>query len=745
MTRHLRMPGLVILAALLALAGWLLMCTTFMIHDDEGYLLIGLRNFSAHGRLYDEVFTQYGPVPFLYYDALHRLLDHPIDSLLGRTATLAHWLAAAFAAGVIAWRLSNRYWTALFTTTAVFGYLWQMTAEPAHPGGLIAAFAAVGLAGAVEAVGRGRNGVATLLLGLTGALLVLTKINVGLLWCCSAGAWLLLGSGSASQRARGAWLAAAGLAVVPVILMRPLLGEPWVQFLSVMFALSGGAVCVIAAVETGPVFRARDWLAGGLALAGLGAVVFLAMLAHGTTAAGFVRGVLLEPLRMAVNFHMGFALQPAAWPVLAATLIVTVLWRWRPDFRPQLADLVAGARLLALACFVWQAEAWLTIDGIGGLISYALPLTPLFLLPLSAPSPGDPRRLASLLVALIGLGQVLHVYPVAGSQLGWGTFLLLPLYAGGLAGAITHLTQRLGRSWPAWAIPTVALVAAGFQISLLLDQGRQRWHASDALDLPGAEVLRPQENVRYALRIVTANARLHAEVLYSRPGMFGFNLWSGVPTPTLRNATHWFWLLTADEQQAIIRRLSAAARPVIISSRPLNDFLRDQLHMTITGPLNDYINREYRTLFTVTGYDFMVPRASRAAPFYVAQNFERRPGSTGIEPALITVNVAASATVARIVLRDVRQPALAIAQWTERNSRVLLEPIDVQGRSTGEARVSAWPLRLDGLELLRLYHNTPLPGARPEFELVFLDAADRPLFEACYDEPANASAPPAGG
>ena len=90
MMRHLRMPGLVLLAALLALAGWLLMCTTFMIHDDEGYVLLGLRNFSAHGRLYDEVFTQYGPAPFFYYDAVHRLLDLPINNLLGRVMALLH-------------------------------------------------------------------------------------------------------------------------------------------------------------------------------------------------------------------------------------------------------------------------------------------------------------------------------------------------------------------------------------------------------------------------------------------------------------------------------------------------------------------------------------------------------------------------------------------------------------------------------------------------------------------------------
>ena len=210
MKSTLRVAGLLVLLAILAATGWRLMGTNFMIHDDEGYVLIGVKNFSEHGRLYDEVFTQYGPAPFLYYDAVHRLTGWPVTNLFGRTLTVMHWLVAAFAAGLIAWRLSQRYWTALFTLAIVFGYLWQMTWEPPHPGGLISLITAVALAAAVEAWHRNRSSLATLILGLAGAALFLTKINVGLFWICSAGAFLLIGTAR-----RGAWLAAALFAVHP--------------------------------------------------------------------------------------------------------------------------------------------------------------------------------------------------------------------------------------------------------------------------------------------------------------------------------------------------------------------------------------------------------------------------------------------------------------------------------------------------------------------------------------------------
>lgn len=742
--RSLRLPGLALLAASLAFAGWLLMGTNFMIHDDEGYVLLGVKNFAAHGRLYDGVFTQYGPVPFLYYDALHRLLDWPVTNLFGRALTLAHWIAASLAAGLIAWRLSGRYWTSLFTLVVVFGYLWQMTWEPPHPGGLIALVTAGGLAGAVEALWRGRSGVALCLLGLAGAALFFTKINVGLLWICSVGAFLLLQTESPPLRGRGVWLAATGLALLPFILMRPLLGESWVLNLAVFFALSGMAVCALVAAETNPALKARDWLAGLAGLAGLAMMVAMAVLVRGTSLSGLVRGVFLDPLRHPVNFHFGFPWPVHAWLVLGAAVTVTASGCLRPALRPRLVLIVAGLRLLALLSFAWQAETWVTIYGVGGMISLVLPFTPLFLLPLDEPERGDRRRQAAALVALVGLGQVLHAYPVAGTQMAWGSFLLLPLFASGLADAAVYLARRWDRPWLRVAVAAVALGTAGWQVKLLFGQGWSRWNSSDPLGLPGAESVRPPENVRYALRILSANASLHADLLFSRPGMFSFNLWTGLPTPTLRNATHWFWLLNEDEQRAIIARLKAEPRSAIISSRPLIDFLAQRMGLVITGSLNDFIREHYRTLFTVSGYDFLVPRTSAAAPFYVAQNFDRSDGATEPERGLITVNVAVHATIARIELRDVRNPASPLAEWHAGNARVTLDRINASGQAANAPESCPWPLHVDGLRQLRLYHNLPLPAGRPELQLVFLDAAGRPLFEACYDEPVSASSPPAG-
>jgi len=56
--------GVALLAAVTAFCGLIAvpeMYGTLVAHDDEGYLLVSLRQFLSHGHLYDRTFSQYGP------------------------------------------------------------------------------------------------------------------------------------------------------------------------------------------------------------------------------------------------------------------------------------------------------------------------------------------------------------------------------------------------------------------------------------------------------------------------------------------------------------------------------------------------------------------------------------------------------------------------------------------------------------------------------------------------------------
>jgi hypothetical protein len=672
---------LLLLAAGLAVVGWMQMATTFMVHDDEGYVLLGLRDFCAGGKLYEEVFTQYGPAPYLYYGLIHDASGAPITNTLARSLALVHWVVGAVAAGLVAWRLSQRYWAAWFTSAIVFCYLWQMTWEPGHPGGWIVAIVATALAAAVEAMARGKPGLGAFALGLAGALLLFTKVNVGLLWCASSAAFLLLGSGGRGRSVRIA-LAAAGLACVPCALMFPLLGDGWVLSFAVVFALSALAVCAVASGEPA-VTRPGAWWAAPAGVASASVVILGGALAHGTSLPALLDGVFVEPLRLPANFHVGFEWPWPTWVVLSASAVSAALWRWRPAQRSVLADVAACGRLGVLAVFVWHSRSWSTAPGVSQAMSIALASVPFFLLPIHARAEGDPARAVRFLVALIGLGQTLHAYPVAGSQVAWGSFLLLPFLAGGLCEAVDHVERRmsLGRKWRT-AVAALALCTAAVQSGSFLAEARRRWQGSHRLELPGAESVRPPEPIRLALRVLTANAGVHADVLFSRPGMYGFNLWSGLPTPTGRNATHWFWLLGQEEQQEVVERLRGTPRTAVICSRTLTEFLDEASGIRIEGPLNDFLDRHYRRLFTLVDYDFLVPSDSRAVPFFFAASGRHAPTATEPATAVIRLNVAGRATVARVVLSDTRSPRRVLRELNSSNCRVTQEPINASGQST---------------------------------------------------------------
>ena len=57
----------------LTVAAAVLLFSTFR-PDDEGYVLLSLRNFSVYGGLYDRVYTQYGPAFFLIDEAIRSAL-----------------------------------------------------------------------------------------------------------------------------------------------------------------------------------------------------------------------------------------------------------------------------------------------------------------------------------------------------------------------------------------------------------------------------------------------------------------------------------------------------------------------------------------------------------------------------------------------------------------------------------------------------------------------------------------------
>ncbi len=708
-----RLPLLVLLlaSAALTVAAGLMLFSTFMFYDDEGYVLISLRNFADHGHLYGDVYTQYGPFPFVLYYFLH-LLGLPLTHLTERTVTLLAWSGSATLLGGLAWRATRNLAAMLAVLAAVFVYLWIMVSEPSHPGGLIVVTTVIMAALGCHWLGHGRWRAWAALAGAGCAVLLLTKINVGVFAALSTFSLLVLHSGNDRVRRAAPWVLAAGFALLPYLLTRALNDVPWVETYALVFALSAVAAIGAASRGAAPECGRRPWLAALLGGAAVALVVLGVVLARGTTPAELVQGVILGPLRHPGHFSLVFHWPPGAEIVAMLSFGIFLLVRvgaLAGSFPTN--TVVAGLRLLAaagLALLIWRFPG---ISPDNQLFAYSAPVLWLFLWPLAGAS--APAIRAQTWLGLMFLGQWLHVYPVPGSQIAWGTVLAIPLATIGAWDAAAWLARRYltaGRGLRATALVLQLglLGLAGVTGWRLADIGR-RYLDSRPLNLAGAESLRLPDATTALFRLLVFNAEAHGDMVFSLPGMFSLNLWTGLPTPTLTNVTHWFSLLDETQQQAIIRVLAAHPNACIIVQSEHLQFLRNH-HLSPGGPLYDYVMQEFQPAFEIDGFEFRVHRGRHIAPLLTGEVFELKSSAANPAAAFDTLIqmpllLPADQPVGSVEIRRADNPAGPGLTLQGANARIEVTPIDLAGNPRGQTEARTFPLALRGPVMVGVYFN----------------------------------------
>ena len=720
-----RLPVLMLAlgSAALTVAAGMMLFSSFMLYDDEGYVLLSLRNFAEHGRLYGDVYSQYGPLSYVVYGLLH-WLGMPLTHTAGRLLTLGLWSGAATLCAWLVWKATKHSACMLATLSATFVYLWIMISEPNHPGGLIAFLTAVMAVFGYRWLESGRWTAWGLLAGAGAAALVFTKINVGAFATLSAAGLLLLHRPPARLRTAMPWIIALGLMVLPFGLMRPLLTAPWVRTYALTFAFA--AVPVAFTLGQRPWINPADpdadpgagsgrvWLTALAAGVAVAVVVASIILARGTTFAELADGMVLGPLRHPGHFSLEFPWPPGVLTLGSASLglYLLILAALRLGWTDRLTvdSLVASLRLVAAAALGLAIARFPGTSPDNLVFAYALPTLWLFLWPLAAEEPGEVTARAWL--GLLFLGQWLHPFPVPGSQIAWGTFLALPLAAIGGWQAASWLGGRHGRFFT-FARTQVLDLTLTFVLVLLavvtgnrLAQIGARYLESRSLDLPGAEAVRLPDSTTALYRLLAVNAEVHGDLLYSLPGMFSFNLWTGLPAPTLANVTHWFSLLDDAQQDAIIAVLAAHPRACVIVQAGHLDFLR-QRHLTPGGRLYDYVMSRYETAFEIDGFQFRVLRGRRIAPLFTAEVFASRSASpntpdTMVKLLLLLPPGQAVGGVAVATMDDREQAPLEL---TAANARVEITPIDLEGRARGPAQAAKFPCTLSGPSEVAVYFD----------------------------------------
>ncbi|MES1167958.1 MAG: hypothetical protein ABUL61_02185, partial [Oleiharenicola lentus] len=284
------------------------------------------------------------------------------------------------------------------------------------------------------------------------ALLVLTKINVGLLLAAGLGCFVLRHVAWPGIWRHLSWLGTAGLLALPWVLLGPQLHLGWALTFAIQFTLcAAGLLWLDAPRADDKPLDARTWGAAASAAIVTGVVVCGWVMARGTSLHALIQTVLINPVRMPGKFIVGMAWyeESTLLAVVGALLVAKAGWELRHGGRLTLLTmrLIAAVRLVIFVCFVLNVHIWPSYSGVFHFIAYCLPLLAIFTAPLDASAPANPR-LARWGAAVVALPQVLHAFPVAGSQLGWATFLCVPLLVAGLwetGRVLPELLGELGR------------------------------------------------------------------------------------------------------------------------------------------------------------------------------------------------------------------------------------------------------------------------------------------------------------
>jgi hypothetical protein len=573
--------------------------TGFQEYDDEGYLLISLREYARGGVLYAEVYSQYGPAYFQLLTALFRVAGLAFVHTHGRILALALLGVTAILCAVVTWRLSRSLLIALAAELLVVQALLPSRDEPLHPGALLAL-----LLGSLVLVGTCLDGprwrVAAGFGGVLLAIMLLVKVNVGLFAAVSiAGA---LAAAGPPGRLRVAVV--AGIAALPILLLAPRGDEPTVRaYLAVALASALGVALVALASPPGrlPIGRRALTFTACGALT-LGACVGWELV-RGALPWSLLEGIVLGPLRHPGAFFVAPDLGSGAIGTAVTGLAGALAFAWarRRGFtaRPS-GSAVVGVAELAGGLVLWLGA------------TNRLPLGPLAFAPILwialAGRRAEPGSLGALVLAMVAALQTLHAYPIAGTQVAWATFLAIPVGGVALADGWRRIREALAEVEVfGVAQSRLAGVVLGVALAAVTASGAYATHGqleaayarAVPFGLPGAERIRVPAEQAALYRFLVGNLSARCRTFVTQPGLYSLHLFTGMEPPTGFNATVWMLLLSDAQQERIVERLARSPLPVCALRRQRRVF---------TTPLARYIEERFVTLFEMEFFEFRVRR-----------------------------------------------------------------------------------------------------------------------------------------
>jgi hypothetical protein len=570
---------------------WSAMFNSYAFYEDEGYLLVTLREWARHGGLYTRDFSRYGPAEMFFFGLPERLLGAQFTFTSGRVVTLALWLATSMVLGLTVLVMGRHTMTAVLTQVVSFFLLQSFANEPMHPGQLVALVMAL-MVLVMAAVRPRRPSLGDGLLGILMGTLLMTEVNLGVF---ALVAFAYVFSTKTTLAARPILRILSELALValgPVLIVSSPAATTAgsISWWAIKYALVYAAAALLVVlfsrlqrVEPIPSFDGRaiirftSWFVGSLVFFGGFTLV------TGTRIRDLVDGVFLAPLGQSKSLIAIATINSAAVLWLIAPVAVLVGFRWiKRQSDPARSPIGSAQRLLGAGIRV--VAGIVAIVAISRNTNSALAFIPLAAVclfpPLAVQLTSSSMNARRFLVAF-AVTESLHAFPVAGSQVSWSLMLIVPCAALTLEDGCREFLEWRGlQVSPGLGIATVVFLAALIIVpwpnsyaglfGSYFHSARNiidTYRTNKPLDLPGASGLRlPAEQVK-ELRSISAALRRTCSQFVSVPGYDGLYVLTGIAPPNGINATVWMYLFTHSEQQSVVNVLKTTRGPVCLVER----------------------------------------------------------------------------------------------------------------------------------------------------------------------------------
>jgi hypothetical protein len=248
-----------------------------------------------------------------------------------------------------------------------------------------------------------------------------------------------------------------------------------------------------------------------------------------------------------------------------------------------------------------------------GSLPLALPVALVWVaaIPTSHDAKTPAARFVRLFIPALAILQVLHAYPVPGSQIWWSAFLLVVVGAVCVSDGLAELgVSALSLRLPAARFAAAGALGVAIWVGLLglvfpLRDYQSAYRHGTPIRAWGATRIRVQPDTAHQFEWLVATLQKRCDTFITMPGLGSLYLMTQKTPPTWMNISDWMYSWDAKTQQRVVDQVKSAPRLCAVRYPGLEAF------WSRGGPIPDrplraFIMNDFRSVDTYSVFDVMV-------------------------------------------------------------------------------------------------------------------------------------------